>query len=278
LAARPILRESYLQPRETFDVNVMGTVSLLEAVRQLAKPSVLIVVTSDKCYENEEQVWGYREVDCLGGYDPYSASKAAAEIATAAYRRSFFPPAQLDRHGIQVASVRAGNVIGGGDWAKDRIVPDLVRHLSAGQCLPVRRPSSVRPWQHVLEPLSGYLRLAARMLVASDPRLCGAWNFGPMPGEETTVCRLIEQFIREWGGGSWQDASDPHQPHEDDVLRLSIDKAVHQLGWRPRWGVAEAVRRSCAWYRRFYQAKPPSMLGACLEDIEAYETTPLAAS
>jgi CDP-glucose 4,6-dehydratase len=299
LAAQPLVRQSYADPRETFDVNVMGTVNVLEAIRVLGRPCVVVAITSDKCYENREQTWGYRECDALGGHDPYSASKGAAEVAVAAYRRSFFPGARPSpitghRHGVKVASVRAGNVIGGGDWAKDRILTDVVRHVRAGQPVPVRSPRAVRPWQHVLEPLGGYLTLAARMVDSDDPALCDAWNFGPTPGEEISVAQLVELFVQAWGSGTWRDVSDPKEPHEAAVLRLCIDKALHQLGWRPRWCVAEAVRRTAEWFRRFYENLPspvcctrqdgrgaggegkgdgasPDALTACLEDIEAYQ-------
>jgi CDP-glucose 4,6-dehydratase len=271
LAAKAIVRESYQNPRETFDVNVMGTVGLLDAVRAAGKPCAVVVVTSDKCYENREHVWGYREIDPLGGYDPYSASKGAVEIVAAAYRRSFFPPNRLGEHGIQVATARAGNVIAGGDWAKDRIVTDVVRHLATGLPAPVRNPRAVRPWQHALEPLSGYLTLAARMLASPDARWCDAWNFGPMPGDELPVGRLVELFVEHWGDGAWSDVSSPGQPHEAQVLRLCIDKAIHELGWRPRWNVVEAVRRTAVWYRHFYRDRPSNMREACLADIAAYE-------
>ncbi len=201
LAAKALVQESYLQPRETFEVNIMGAVGVLDAVRSIGRPCAVVVVSSDKCYENREHVWGYREIDPMGGYDPYSASKGAVEIVTAAYRRSFFPPDRLAGHGIKVATARAGNVIGGGDWAKDRIIPDVVRHLQAGEAVPVRNPAAVRPWQHVLEPLSGYLTLAARMLGSDDPRWCDAWNFGPLPGDEMPVGRLVDSFVAAWGAG-----------------------------------------------------------------------------
>ena len=232
---------------------------------------MVIVITSDKCYENRERLWGYREIDALGGHDPYSASKGTAEIAAAAYRRSFFPAERIAAHGVKLATARAGNVIGGGDWAADRIMTDVVRHLAAGQPVEVRSPRAVRPWQHVLEPLSGYLTLAERMLGSDDPAWCDAWNFGPLPGDELPVSRLVELFIAAWGEGTWKDASDPRQPHEAGVLRLSIDKAIHQLGWRPRWGVAEAVRRTAAWFRQFDARRKSNMREACLQDISAYE-------
>jgi len=271
LAAQSLVQESYLKPRDTFDVNIMGTVGVLDAVRSVARPCAVVVITSDKCYENREHVWGYRETDPLGGYDPYSASKGAVEIVTAAYRRSFFPPDRLAQHGVKVATARAGNVIGGGDWAKDRIIPDVVRHLEAGQPVHVRSPGAVRPWQHVLEPLSGYLTLAARMLGSNDPRWCDAWNFGPLPGDEIPVGRLVELFIAAWGAGQWKDMSDASQPHEARVLRLSIEKSLYQLGWRPRWNVAEALRRTADWHRRFCCDRLSNMREACLADIEAYE-------
>jgi CDP-glucose 4,6-dehydratase len=271
LAAQPIVRESYVNPRETFDVNVMGTVNLLEAIRKLRKPCIVIVVTSDKCYENREHVWGYRETDQLGGHDPYSASKGAAEIVAASYRRSFFAAETSADKRVKLATVRAGNVIGGGDWAKDRILTDAVAHLVAGEPVPVRSPRSVRPWQYVLEPLNGYLLLAAKMLKSDDVCWCDAWNFGPIPGDEIPVCRLVDLFIEAWGSGSWKDVSDPSHPHEAAALRLNIDKALHQLGWRPRWAVAEAVRRTAAWFRRFYYEPSGTMIAACRQDIDEHE-------
>lgn len=274
LAAKALVQESYQQPRETFDVNIMGTVALLDAVRIVGRPCTVVVITSDKCYENREHVWGYREADPMGGYDPYSASKGAVEIVTAAYRRSFFSPSRLAQHGVKIATARAGNVIGGGDWAKDRIIPDAVRHLQKGEAVPVRNPTAIRPWQHVLEPLSGYLALASRMMSSDDPRWCDAWNFGPLSGDDTPVGKLVDSFVAAWGGGEWKDMSDSSQPHEAQVLRLGIDKALYQLGWHPRWSVAEAVRHTAAWYRRFYRDRPANMRDACLADIAAYENAP----
>jgi CDP-glucose 4,6-dehydratase len=276
LAAQPLVRASYAEPRETFDVNVMGTINVLEAVRALAKPCVVIVITSDKCYENREHVFGYRETDAMGGYDPYSASKGAAELVVASYRQSFFAATSETSHGVRLASVRAGNVIGGGDWAQDRIVADIVRHLSAGRPVPVRSPHAVRPWQHVLEPLGGYLLLAARMLAGPEGvRLNGAWNFGPSSVEVVTVSELVDLFLSVWGSGSWKDESGAGQVHEAHLLRLSIDKAVTQLGWRPRWHARRTVERSALWYRAFYQRSeaervPGFMRAACMADIAEY--------
>jgi CDP-glucose 4,6-dehydratase len=278
LAAQPLVRASYEQPRETIDVNVVGTASVLDAVRALGRPCVVVVVTSDKCYDNREHAFGYRETDPLGGLDPYSASKGAAEIVVASYRQSFFPPERMKVHGVRLASARAGNVIGGGDWAQDRIVADIARSLSIGQPVSVRNPRSTRPWQHVLEPLGGYLLLAARMLAApDDARLPDAWNFGPSSLEAVTVGELVDLFVAAWGSGTWKDASLGEQPHEARLLRLSIDKAVTLLGWRPRWPVREAVRRTAAWYRRFYEQAPAkrgagSMRESCLTDIADYQT------
>jgi CDP-glucose 4,6-dehydratase len=273
LAAQPLVRESYQNPRDTFEVNILGTVNVLEAVRMAGRPCVVVVVSSDKCYENVEHVWGYREIDPLGGFDPYSASKGAVEIVAAAYRRSFFHPATIECHGVKLATARAGNVIGGGDWARDRIIPDVVAHLAAGKPVPVRSPDAVRPWQHVLEPLSGYLTLAARMLESDDAHWCDAWNFGPLPGNDVPVRRLVELFLQTWGEGTWQDVSRPDQPHEAAALRLSIDKAIGQLDWRPRWDVAEAVRRTAQWYRQFHRRELASMRDACLREIEDYQRT-----
>jgi CDP-glucose 4,6-dehydratase len=273
LAAQALVRPSYDAPRETFEINTIGTACLLDAVRRARRPCVVVVVTSDKCYENQEQVWGYREVDPLGGHDPYSASKGATEILVSSYRRSFFPPERVREHGVKLASARAGNVVGGGDWARDRIGADVARHLALGRPVPVRHPGAVRPWQHVLEPLSGYLALAARMLSSEDPRWCSAWNFGPRPGDECTVAELVERLCRAWGNGSWQEVGPGDERHEAFTLRLAIDKAVSKLGWRPRWGLDETAARTACWYRRYYENPARSMRDASLADIRAYGET-----
>lgn len=269
LAAQSAVRPSYRDPYETFEINTMGTASLLEAVRSLGKPCAVLVVTTDKCYENREHAWGYRECDAMGGHDPYSASKGAAELVVASYRRSFFHPDRLHQHGVRLASARAGNVIGGGDFKADAIVPDLVRSRMAGLPLGVRSPAAIRPWQHVLDCLSGYLSLSAQMLQVDAARWCDAWNFGPMPGSELPVRDLVERFLGEWGDGDWLDESDPRQPHEAQTLRLAIDKALWELGWRPRWSVDEAIRRTAEWYRRWH-AEGASPRELCEEQIEAY--------
>ena len=273
LAAQPLVRESYNDPHETFGVNVLGTSAVLDAVRKARRPMVVVVVTSDKCYDNKEQIWGYRECDELGGFDPYSASKGAAEIITASYRRSFFHPAKLRDHGVKLASARAGNVIGGGDWAKDRIVTDIVSSLAAGKPVPVRNKHAIRPWEHVLEPLSGYLAIADRMLTSDDPKWCSAWNFGPYTGREAPVVDLVDCFSKHWKGGKWEDKSDPNAPHEAGILRLAIDKAMTELNWRPRWDFRTTVQRTAEWYQDYYALPTRSMRDRCHKDIEQYETS-----
>lgn len=270
LAAQPLVRDSYQQPFETFEVNVLGTASVLDAVRHQNRPCAVICITTDKCYENREQVWGYRECDPMGGHDPYSASKGAAEILIASYRNSFFHPSELHNRGIQLASARAGNVIGGGDWARDRIVTDMVAALVAEKPIPVRNPHAIRPWQHVLEPLSGYLTLAAAMLTKPDPQWCAAWNFGPISGTELPVGKLADAFVKVWGTGAWVDQSAPGQLHEASILRLSVEKANWELGWRPRWTCDEMVNRTAHWYRKVLCEKANARQ-ACEADIAAYE-------
>ena len=253
LAAQSLVRLSYAKPLETYEINVLGTAHVLEALREMDQPCVAICVTSDKCYENREWLHGYRETDPLGGHDPYSASKAAAEILIASHRRSFFSQGQ-----VKIASVRAGNVIGGGDWATDRIVPDSVRALQHGQPIPVRNKSATRPWQHVLEPLSGYLWLAATLsrpgLITNN--LSGiepTFNFGPNPASTRTVVELVEEVLRNWPG-SWQDQSDPKAVHEARSLTLSTDKAYALLEWKPVWDFSQTVGRTVGWYRETFQA------------------------
>ena len=253
LAAETVVRHGYQQPRKTFDVNVMGTVSVLECVRQLGRPCSVVAVTSDKCYENREQVWGYRECDAMGEHDPYGASKGAAELVIRAYRDSYFPIERLGEHGVKLASGRAGNVIGGGDFTPFALVVDAVHALHKRVPIRLRNPRALRPWQHVLQSLSGYLTLAARMQESDDPDLCGGWNFGPRPGNELPVRDVVELLIREWGEGSWLDASDPHQPAESRVLRLAIDKALWQLGWVPHWDLPTTLQQTARWYRAYFE-------------------------
>ncbi len=270
LAAQSVVKKSYEIPRETFDVNVMGTASVLEAVRRLDRPCAVVCVTSDKCYRNVEQVWGYRESDPFGDHDPYGGSKGAAEILIRSYRHSFFPPERLDQHGVKLASGRAGNVIGGGDFTPHALLVDVVRAVSRQRPVQLRNPGAFRPWQHVLQALSGYLTLAARLLTSDDPKFCSGWNIGPLPGSELPVREVVDLFLAEWGGGRWEDVSDPAQLHEASILRLAIDKAIWLLGWRPRWTVQQALHHTARWYRRYFDA-PDTIREMSLSQIEAYE-------
>jgi len=272
LAAQSVVRRGYQIPYETFDVNVMGTACVLEGVRKLGTPCSVVAISSDKCYENREHVWGYRENDPLGGQEPYGASKAAAEILINAYRHSYFPPEKLSQHGVKLASARAGNVIGGGDWTKDALIVDIVQSLSERRKVNIRNSHALRPWQHVLQALDGYLSLTAKLLESDEPEHCSSWNIGPMPGNELPVHEIVERFLSEWGTGSWQEVSDPNQPHEASILRLNIDKAIWQLNWRPRWGIDEALHYTLDWYRRHAQERT-DMQQICFEHIRAYEAT-----
>jgi len=256
LAAQPLVRRSYKFPAETFETNVIGTANVLEAIRATPGVRVGMMITSDKCYENMEWVHAYRENDRLGGHDPYSASKGAAEMVIQSYRNSFFPPEKVGEHGVSVASVRAGNVIGGGDWAEDRIIPDAVRSLVEGRPVQVRNPFAVRPWQFVLEPLSGYLLLAARMWEEPGSH-ASAWNFGPTSAENVTVQDLVSMVVRQWGSGTVEDASDKYRgaPHEAAFLKLDCTKAANLLGWRPAYDVATSVKETVDWYKAFEQGK-----------------------
>jgi len=262
LAAQPLVRESYKEPVATYAVNVLGTVHLLEAVRACPQVRVVVNVTSDKCYENREWLWGYREHEALGGRDPYSSSKACAELVTAAYRDSFLAAA-----GVAVATARAGNVIGGGDWAADRLVPDFFRAARAGRALEVRYPDATRPWQHVLEPLAGYLRLAER-LWSDGPAAAGAWNFGPDEADVMPVRWLLERLCELVPGTRWQALGTP-QPHEAGLLKLDSSKARALLGWRPRWSLATALARTVEWQQAFEAAR--DLRACCLEQIRAYQ-------
>ena len=265
LAAQSLVRASYRIPADTVSTNVIGTANVMEVARLDPDPVALVLITSDKCYENREWEHGYAEDDALGGRDVYSGSKAAAEILISSYRRSFF----ADGLRVPVASARAGNVIGGGDWADDRIVPDVVRALMAGEPVAVRNPGAVRPWQHVLEPLSGYLQLGAALLERTNPALCTAFNFGPAIENTRSVGDLVALAVRLWGAGEWRDASSPGAPHEATLLRLDITRAGRELAWRPRWNFDQAVRSTIAWYTAAARGEPA--LDRCREHIAAYE-------
>ena len=266
LAAQSLVRVSYERPVETFDTNVMGTVNVLEAVRATPAVRAVVVVTTDKCYENREWVWPYREGDALGGHDPYSASKACAEIATASYRRSL-----LGEGGAAVATVRAGNVIGGADWARDRLVPDIVSAILERKPAFVRNPQSVRPWQHVLEPLGGYLMLAQRLL-ADGGAFADAWNFGPSTDSVQSVRTLADELCRSWGdGASWSHDERQH-PHEAGVLALDSAKARTRLGWRPRLPYRDAIGWTVDWHKAFQSGRDAT--DVTLEQIRRYEELP----
>ncbi|HYD33638.1 MAG TPA: CDP-glucose 4,6-dehydratase [Methylophilaceae bacterium] len=263
LAAQPLVRQSYKAPIETYSTNVMGTVNLLETVRGVHSIRVVVNVTTDKCYENQEWHWPYREEEALGGHDPYSSSKACSEIVTSAYRRSFF-----SNQDIAIASARAGNVIGGGDWSSDRLIPDAIRAWEKGQILEVRHPQAIRPWQHVLEPLNGYLTLAEK--IWHSPDLAGPFNFGPHTHEAASVRDVIELARNAYGQGEVRYSVDSIGPHEANWLALETSKSRNELGVQPKWPLADAVTRTIAWYRAHHGGANARDL--CLAEIAAYET------
>lgn len=268
MAAQSLVRRSYRFPVETYATNVMGTVNVLDAVRHCPSVRAVVVVTTDKVYENHESDRGYWEDETLGGYDPYASSKACAELVTAAYRLSFFPPEEYASHRVAVATVRAGNVIGGGDWADDRLVPDAIRALLDERAVELRNPFSVRPWQHVFEPLSGYLVLAQR-LCTDGADFSGAWNFGPNSEDEQTVEEVVREVCRLWGGNAtFRNADLPNQPHETNMLRLDSGKARRVLGWTPRWGLHRALASIVAWSQAYQRGA--DMRAICLGQIAEY--------
>jgi CDP-glucose 4,6-dehydratase len=246
LAAQPLVLQSYQQPAETYGTNVMGTVNLLEAVRQCRSVKAVVNVTTDKCYENREWHWGYRENEPMGGYDPYSSSKACSELVTAAYRNSYFNPAAYANHGVALASARAGNVIGGGDWAQDRLICDCVGALLVGKKILLRNPAAIRPWQHVLEPLSGYLRLAQKLWEGGS-HFAEAWNFGPYDDDAQPVEWVVQRLCRKWGNGASYAVAEGRHPHEAHYLKLDCSKANALLGWRPRWKLEKALDSIIDW-------------------------------
>jgi CDP-glucose 4,6-dehydratase len=264
LAAQSLVRLSYAQPVETYATNIMGTVHLLEAVRLAGRACTVVVVTTDKCYENTERAHAYREDEPMGGYDPYSSSKGATELVVSAYRRSYFSAPDSP---VRLASARAGNVIGGGDWALDRIVPDCIRSLQRGEAIPVRNRHATRPWQHVLEPLSGYLWLAAQL--HEDRKFATAFNFGPTPAATQPVGALVTEVLKHWPG-KWEDRTDPKAVHEATLLSLAIEKADRELGWRPVWDFQATITETIGWYR-FVSADPATAASHTRRQIAAYE-------
>jgi len=268
LAAQALVRRSYADPIETYSTNVMGTVHLLEAARLAGSVRAIVNVTSDKCYENREWVWGYRENEPMGGYDPYSNSKGCAELVTASYRNSFFNPDNFAKHGVALASARAGNVIGGGDWAEDRLIPDIIRAIVQGQPVNIRNPHAIRPWQHVLEPLSGYLILAQK-LYKDGAAYSESWNFGPNDEDAKPVSWIADCLTRTWGeGASWVLDGGNH-PHEAHYLKLDCSKAKTRLGWHPRWHLEETLEAIIDWHHAHRSVK--DMHAVTLGQISQYE-------
>jgi CDP-glucose 4,6-dehydratase len=269
MAAQPLVRYSYANPIETYATNVMGTVNVLEAIRSIDSVSAAVVVTTDKCYENSGRILGYSENEPMGGYDPYSSSKGCAELVTSAYRQSYFSPEKFDKHGVAIATARAGNVIGGGDWSEDRLIPDAIKAFEVKKTLLIRNPLAVRPWQHVLEPLSGYLVLA-QALHNNGPQFDGAWNFGPSDEDTTVVRDVIELLVAKWGpDASWtQDSAE--QPHEAHTLRLNCQKARESLGWIPRWNIEKAIQNTADWYRIYFKNENMKLLS--LQQINQYQS------
>ena len=271
-AAQSLVRSSYENPIETYEINVMGTAKLLEAVRRVPGVRAVVIVTSDKCYENREWVWGYRENEAMGGRDPYSSSKGCAELITAAYTSSYFPATEYTKHGVAVASARAGNVIGGGDWAKDRLLPDIVRALQAGRPVIIRNPEAIRPWQHVLEPLRGYLALS-ESLFEKGPEFNGGWNFGPPEDDTHTVSRVVEDMTRAWGDGARWELDSRSHPHEAHFLKLDCSKSRHLLDWNPALKLPVALTWIVGWYREYYRncAETRVIRDIALQEIARYE-------
>jgi CDP-glucose 4,6-dehydratase len=269
LAAQPLVLDSYGAPDETFAINVTGSINLMEAIRRTGTRAAVVMVTTDKVYRNLEWAYAYREADALGGHDPYSASKAAMEIAVSSWRDSFFTPARAAEHGVRMASARAGNVIGGGDWSGNRIIPDIIRAMAGNREPDLRNPGSLRPWQHVLEPLAGYLWLGAKLAETGGERHADAWNFGPLPTEVRNVADLADAMLAAWGRPGWKLAVDPDAPHEAGLLRLAIDKAVSGLGWQPVWNFATTVSRTAGWYRDVLD-QTASERAACTADLDAF--------
>ncbi|OKP86558.1 CDP-glucose 4,6-dehydratase [Paenibacillus sp. P3E] len=268
MAAQPLVRESYRNPIETYEVNVMGTVNLMEAIRNCESVIAVVNVTTDKCYDNKEWHWGYRENEPLGGHDPYSSSKACSELVTGAYRSSFLN-SQIDGRAIAVASARAGNVIGGGDWAADRLVPDIVRSIVDGQKIIIRNPNSIRPWQHVLEPLSGYLLLAEK-LYQNGEEYASAWNFGPSDEDAKPVEWIVQRICQKWPGAIY-DVDNASHPHEAQYLKLDCSKAKAELNWRSRWDLDHTLEKIMEWTRCYNNGE--SMYEITFSQIEEYENS-----
>ena len=267
LAAQPLVRYSYEQPVETYEANVMGTIHVMEAIRATSSVKVGVMITTDKCYDNKEQMRGYKEDDPFGGYDPYSSSKGACEIAIQSWRRSFFNPEDYGKeHHVSLASVRAGNVIGGGDWALDRIIPDCIKALEQDKVIDIRSPKAIRPWEHVLEPLSGYMLLAKKQW-EHPTEFCEGWNFGPESESVSTVWEVATELIKNYGKGQLKDSSDPNAVHEAKLLMLDITKAKTKLGWKPRMNMQQCMDLVADWYKRY---RSDNVYQLCVEEIEKF--------
>ncbi len=269
LAAQPIVRLSYKEPKLTYETNVMGTINLLEAIRKMNSVRAVINITTDKCYENQEWLYGYREIDRLGGKDPYSSSKACAELVTASYRSSFFSPDKYDEHRLAISSARAGNVIGGGDWAEDRLIPDCIKSISQNKSILIRSPKAIRPWQYVLDPLSGYLSLGA-LMYQNESQYNGAWNFGPSDEKIFSVEQIVSLIIKQWGKGHYTvDVAD--HPYEAKYLKLDCSKARTYLGWKEVYDIQKSIEETVRWYREFYENSSASqMYDLSLKQIMEY--------
>ena len=269
MAAQPLVRQSYLSPVETYEINLMGTVNLLESVRSCDSVRCVLNVTTDKCYENKEWIWGYRENEPMGGYDPYSNSKACSELVTSAYRYSFFNPTSYSKeHHVAIATARAGNVIGGGDWAKDRLIPDIVRAFKQNKTVKIRNPYAIRPWQHVLEPLSGYLMLAERLYDDDGIKFAEGWNFGPNDSDAKPVEWIVKKMCELWGNGATYIVDDNLQPHEASYLKLDISKASTLMSWNPLWSLEKTLNMIINWYQK---GKSKDYLNICIEQINDFQ-------
>ena len=264
LAAQALVRTAYQHPRETYETNIMGSINVLEAVRQNECVKTVVMITSDKCYENVEQIWGYKETDRMGGYDPYSASKGCAELAISSYRNSYFNPKDYAKHGKAIASVRAGNVIGGGDWSDNRLIPDCIRFIEAGKDIEIRNPIATRPWEHVLEPLCGYL-IVGQKLIENPVEYATIFNFGPHNSANKTVLEVVRRLVEYYGKGKVVDASDPNAVHENTLLNLDVTKAYVMLQWEAKWGLQEAVEKTVDWYKEALNSQ--DMYDFCVKQI-----------
>lgn len=271
LAAQSLVRFSYKEPRLTYETNVMGTVNILEAIRKSKSVRAAAIITSDKCYENKEWIYGYRENDPVGGYDPYSSSKGCAELVVSAYRRSFLNPINQNDHKIAISSARAGNVIGGGDWREDRLIPDCIKSLSGNKPITIRNPAAIRPWQHVLEPLSGYLLLGAKMY-KDGAKYNGAWNFGPSDSDLITVEEITKKIVSYWGSGKYKNEISIKNPHEAKLLKLDCSKARSILKWYPVYNIDETLSKTIEWYKMFYnEIGKDNLFEYTIKQIRDYE-------